>query len=99
MSEEFKVVEQMNNAVADGTDEQVLSEMRKYGNTPVYYGPTRSMLKPLAKKGLLDKIKESNNADEIEALIAKGIAEYKNVSPKTVKHWKKAGAARIAQLK
>lgn len=97
---DFKVVEQLGTAV-ENVDEKaakIRENIRKYGRVPVIYGPTKAMAKPSAKEGLIQLILKSGNRDEIEAIVTKATAEYKNAHPSTIRKWNRVAQDRIKQL-
>jgi len=48
--------------------------------------------------GLMDLISEAMSEEEVKNLVARGLAEYKNASPKTIRRWDKVAKRRISQL-
>jgi hypothetical protein len=79
-------------------EEKRKSAIKKYGDVPVIYTPTKAMTRPPADPGLLHFIENSMTMDEVLNYVKKGIAEYKTATPKTIKRWKKAAEKRIEEL-
>ncbi len=77
---------------------EVVREIKKYGKVPVVYAPTRAMMKPPQDPGLTQLISNAMTVQEVINLVKKGCTDYKNVSNKTVKKWKKAAEKRIEEL-
>jgi hypothetical protein len=98
MNDQFQVVSQLSAAIEKEENKKILADLKRYGNTPVIYGPTRSMVRPPAKEGLINTILQSNNVDEIQAIVTKATTEYVNASPKTIRRWNKVAQTRIRQL-
>lgn len=76
----------------------LLEKVNKY-KVPVYYAPTRAMIKPVPTPGLLQFIEQAMTEREVNNLLEKGKQEYKTVSPKTVRKWEQAAVKRIAEIK
>lgn len=77
---------------------EVVKEVRKYGNVPVYYVPTRSMRRPPAEPGLRTLIENATSVTEVTNLLSKGKSDYKNAQAKTVRKWEDVAKKRIAEL-
>ncbi len=92
------LVSRMAEASEMSQDPEVVKEVYKYGKTPIAYIPTKAMAQKPATPGLMDFIRQSTTVKEVEKLVARGEAEYKNAHPGTVRKWKKLAAKRIAAL-
>jgi hypothetical protein len=55
---------------------EAAKNLKKYGSTPVIYGPTRGMLRKPAKLGLRNDIENATTVAEVKSLVAKGKTEY-----------------------
>jgi len=69
-----------------------------YGDTPVLYIPKKRWLKPETKPGIVDQILAATTKSEVESLLKKA-AEYKGISPKTLRKAAKAVDKKLLFLK
>ena len=76
-----------------------VKEILKYGDVPILYLPHKDSLKPLMEPGLSTLIENAMTEQEVNNLLKKGELDYKNVSSKTLKKWKKLAIKRINELK
>jgi hypothetical protein len=84
--------------VAKKLTEKQKEAIKKYGDVPVIYQPTKSMLRPPADPGLTTLIENAMTVNEVKNLLKKGETDYKNAKPKTVKWWRKVAEKRIGEL-
>ena len=92
------MVSQMAAATELAKNPEVVREITKYGKVPVVYMPTRAMVRPRQDPGLTHLILNAMTVQEVLNLVKKGCNDYKNVSDKTVRKWKKAAEKRIEEL-
>jgi len=75
-----------------------VKEIMKYGNTPIMYAPHEGAFKPTPEPGLSNLIENAMTKQEVNNLLIKGESDYKNVSPKTVRKWRKVASKRLTEL-
>lgn len=92
------VVEQIAAAGELAKDKEVAKEILKYGHVPVYYVPSKSMLKKPAEPGLIQLIGNAMTTKEVTNLLKNGKDKYKNAAAGTTRKWEKAADKRIAEL-
>jgi hypothetical protein len=92
------IVSKMAAASELAKNPEIVKEVTKYGKVPIVYRPTRSMTRPPATKGVLEFISEATTVDEVNNLVSKGLSNYKNVSDKTIRKWKKAAEMRLEKI-
>lgn len=80
------------------SNKEIAKEVLKYGNVPVYYVPTKSMLKKPQEPGLIHLIANAMTITEINNLLKNGKEKYKNVSTGTIRKWEKAAKRRLENL-
>jgi hypothetical protein len=99
---EIPVESDMVSKIAEASEladnPEIVKEVTKYGKTPVVYGPTKAMLKRPQDPGLLTLIENSITIQEVKNLLIKGVTDYKNAHPKTIRKWEAAANKRIAEL-
>ena len=92
------IVSRMVAASELAKNSEVVKEVTKYGKVPVTYKPTRSMTRPPQTKGIMELIGNATTVDEVNNLVARGLSNYKDVSDKTIRKWKKAAEVRLEQI-
>jgi len=92
------VVSRMVTANELAKKPEIIKELTKYGRVPVVHKPTRSMIRPAPAKGIMELIGNATTVDEVNNLVARGLSNYKDVSDKTIRKWKKAAEVRLEQI-
>jgi hypothetical protein len=95
---ESDIVSRMATASELADNPEIVKEVTKYGKTPIVYAPTRAMLRKPQDPGLLTLIQNATTAQEVNNLLIKGKADYKNAQPKTIRKWEVATNKRITEL-
>jgi hypothetical protein len=78
--------------------EETAKEVKTYRKVPVVYIPHKASLRPLPNPGLATLIENAMSVQEVTNLVKKGVSDYKNVSAKTLRKWKKVAEKRITEL-
>lgn len=97
-SPDSDVVSRMVTANELSKKPEVIKELTKYGRVPIVYRPFRSMRRPAPAKGIMELIGNATTVDEVNNLVARGLSNYKDVSDKTIRKWKKAASVRLEQI-
>lgn len=92
------IVSKMAAASEMAKNPEIVKEVTKYGRVPVVYKPIRSMRRPAPAKGIMELIGNATTVDEVNNLVARGLSNYKDVSDKTIRKWKKAAEVRLEQI-
>ncbi len=98
MNDNTTFVPKINSSSSFEDKKKAVKEIVKYGKVPIIYVPTKSMLKKLPDPGLATLIENAMTKQEVNNLLKKGELDYKNVSLKTVKKWRKTAQKRIDEL-
>lgn len=98
ISKKSDIVKRMSDASELADNPVIVKEVLKYGNVPVLYGPTKSMLRKPKEPGLIHLIENANTIKEIQNLLKNGKEKYKNVSTGTIKKWEISSQRRILEL-